>query len=78
MRITRDRTADTAYIELLNAPVAKTIEASPDVYFDLGAGGELVGVELLAASEYLDRDELTILIPQGAMPTPAKPELVFG
>jgi uncharacterized protein YuzE len=78
MRITRDRTTDTAYIEMLNAPVSKTVKASADVYFDLTEGGELVGVELLAASKYLDRDELTILTPQGALPTPAKPELVFG
>lgn len=78
MKITRDRQTDTAYIQVSDKSVAETLEASLDVYFDLDDEGKLVGIELLKASEYLDRDELSITIPSAPLSTPAKPELVFG
>lgn len=78
LTITRDRTSDVAYLSFDDAAVARTLEAAPGMYFDLDERGHLIGVELLRASDYLDRDELTIIIPTAPVSEPVTPELVFG
>lgn len=79
MKITRDRATDMAYIKLSAEPVARTLEASPEVYFDLDAAGHLVGVELLRASAYLDRDEWSLTVPAEIREgETVKPELVLS
>lgn len=79
MKITRDRTADAAYFKVSDTPVARTLEVDEDIYIDLDADNNVVGVELLNASSYLDRDQVSIIIPptiDSAMPI--GPQLVFG
>lgn len=79
MKITRNRELDLAYITFSDRPIARTLEASEDVYFDLDAAGQLVGVELLRASAYLDQDTLNINeVVKILEDEPVKPELVFG
>lgn len=42
-----DHDAEAAYIALSAAPVARTVEVSPEVLVDLDQAGAVVGVELL-------------------------------
>ena len=50
MRVTYDPAADALYINVSDGEVAQTREVAPDVNLDLGATGEVVGIEILAAS----------------------------
>ena len=54
MRISYDSQADAAYIRFKDvATQVTTIRLSEDVAVDLGPGEEVVGIEILSASEHL-------------------------
>ena len=48
MEISYDSEADAAYIRVLSLPVVRTEELSDVCIVDWAAGGQLVGIELLA------------------------------
>lgn len=55
MRIKYDPQADAAYISFKRGPAqVTTIRISDDVAVDLGPNEEIVGIEVLSASENLD------------------------
>ena len=54
MKITYDPEVDAAYISFKKGPVeVTTIRITEDVAVDLGPHGEIVGIEVLDASEHL-------------------------
>jgi uncharacterized protein YuzE len=50
MKWTFDVSADAAYLVIKEAPVARTIELSPNVMIDFDANGQVLGIEVLEAS----------------------------
>ena len=50
MRVTYDPEADAVYLYVGEGVIAETREVAPNVMIDLTETGELVGIELLAAS----------------------------
>ena len=55
MKITYDKIANAAYMTLRKGKVAKTLEMSDSVIIDLDKKGNLLGIELLDASNQLPR-----------------------
>ncbi len=54
MKITYDPDVDAAYIRFLEGPIQVTTHRlSEDIAINYGPGGELVGIEILSAKEYL-------------------------
>ena len=54
MKITYDPEVDAAYISFKKGPTeVTTIHLTEDIAIDLGPGEEVVGIEVLAASEHL-------------------------
>jgi uncharacterized protein YuzE len=54
MKITYDPEVDAAYISFKEGPLqVTTIHLTDDIAIDLGPGEEVVGIEVLAASEHL-------------------------
>ena len=65
MKVTYDPEADAAYISFKKGPVqVTTIRITEDVAVDLGPHEEIVGIEVLDASEHLgfsrDRPEIEV------------------
>ncbi len=57
MRIRYDREADAVYISAKERPAeVTTVRLTEDVAVDFGPGEELVGIEILSASEHLGLD----------------------
>lgn len=50
MRLTYDPEADATYLKVSDGLVDRTNEIAPDVFVDLTAEGDLVGIEILTAS----------------------------
>ena len=50
LKWTFDVSADAAYLVINEAPVARTIELSPNVMIDFDANGHVLGIEVLEAS----------------------------
>ena len=50
MRLTYDPEADASYLKVSDARIDRTTEIAPDVFIDLTAEGELVGIEILRSS----------------------------
>jgi uncharacterized protein YuzE len=50
MRVTYDPDADALYIYVSDAEIADTREIAPNVNLDITATGDVVGIEILAAS----------------------------
>ena len=50
MKWTFDASADAAYLAINEAPVARTIELSPNVMIDFDSNGQVLGIEVLEAS----------------------------
>ena len=50
-RVHYDPEADILYILLREGPVEDTIEASEDVFAELGEKGEIIGIEIWRASK---------------------------
>ena len=63
MRITYDVEGDAAYIYLTDTVTEpETVRVDDDINLDFDAGGRLVGIEVLAASERLDLSHLESLV----------------
>ena len=59
MKIRYDRDVDAAYIYLKEEPEqVTTVRLTDDIAVDFGPGEEVVGIEILAASEHLGIDPL--------------------
>jgi len=57
MKIRYDRQVDAAYIYLKERPAqVTTVRLTEDVAVDFGPGEEVVGIEVLSASEHLGLD----------------------
>jgi uncharacterized protein YuzE len=57
MKITYDRSVDAAYIYLKERPSqVTTVRLTEDIAVDFGPGEEVVGIEILSASEHLGLD----------------------
>ena len=55
MKLTYDSKVDALYISFKRGPThVTTVRVSDDVAFDLGPKENIVGIEILSASEYLD------------------------
>jgi uncharacterized protein YuzE len=50
MRLTYDPEADAGYLKVSDAEIDRTIEVAPDVFVDLSAEGDVVGIEILRRS----------------------------
>jgi uncharacterized protein YuzE len=50
MRVTYDPTADALYIHVSDGEVTDTREVAPNVNLDIDGTGDVVGIEILAAS----------------------------
>ena len=51
MKVTYDVQADALYIELRDLPVAETDELSPGIVADFDQDGNVIGLEVIAASK---------------------------
>lgn len=57
MKIRYDREVDAAYIYLKERPAqVTTVRLTEDIAVDFGPGEEVVGIEILSASEHLGLD----------------------
>ena len=55
MKLTYDSKVDALYISFKRGPVhVTTVRVSDDIAFDLEPKENIVGIEILSASEYLD------------------------
>lgn len=71
MRIHYSREADALYIRLKETDIANTDEITEDIIMDYDKAGNVVGIEILAASEKADTQELRIQAFQKVMVEPA-------
>jgi uncharacterized protein YuzE len=72
MKITYDAEADAIYIELRQAQPVDSTDLEPGITLDLDAGGRIIGIELLDATERLGPDALaSISIEQFPLRVPA-------
>ena len=53
-RVQFDPEADVLYILLREGPAEDAVEAGEDVYIELGAKGEIIGMEIRGASNVLE------------------------
>jgi uncharacterized protein YuzE len=58
MRITYDQKYDALYLKIGEAEKVLCKEVDEDITLDLDAQGKLVGIEILAASEHVDLEQL--------------------
>jgi uncharacterized protein YuzE len=60
MKVSYDAKVDALYIELhtLEPGTAEARDLSADITADYGPDGKLAGIEILDASQFLDRNEL--------------------
>ncbi len=65
MKINYDKTIDALYIYLKKSKVAKTVEMNGRLIIDLDKKGDVVGIELLDASEQLSKKSLESQILRG-------------
>ena len=61
MRISYDEKTDALYIRLKETPYYQSDELKEGVLLDYDKKGNLVGIEILDASEYLSQEELASL-----------------
>jgi uncharacterized protein YuzE len=61
MRISYDEKADCLYIRLKETSYYESDEVRPGVLLDYDDKGNVIGIEILDASEYLSGDELASL-----------------
>jgi uncharacterized protein YuzE len=60
MRMHYSKAADAIYIRLKEDPIYNTDEITPDIIMDYDDKGNVIGIEILSASEKVDVHELTI------------------
>jgi uncharacterized protein YuzE len=56
MTLKLDQAADALYIRLSDAEITKTLELNPDMYADVDAYDNVVGIEILNVSTYKQLD----------------------
>jgi len=61
MRISYDEKTDALYVRLKETPYYQSDELKEGVLLDYDKKGNLVGIEILDASEYLSQEELASL-----------------
>jgi len=61
MRITYDEKVDALYIRLKETPYYESDEVKEGILLDYDNKGNLIGIEILDASDYLSGDELASL-----------------
>lgn len=54
------KAADAIYIRLKEDPIYNTDEIAPDIIMDYDDKGNVIGIEILSASEKVDIHELTV------------------
>ena len=59
MHITYDSKADALYIRLKEGTFCKNKEVEPGIVLDLGANDQLLGIEILDASEKLNMSDIS-------------------
>ncbi len=59
MKITYDKKADALYMYLEKGKFSSNKEVEEGVVLDIGTRGELLGVEILDASKYFSKSNLT-------------------
>ena len=57
MQISYDRLADAMYIRLAEGKVARTQVVNEDTLLNIGESGEVVGIELLGVSDWVQDPE---------------------
>lgn len=63
MKITYDPEVDALYIRLIEGPhQCRTLRLSEEVSLNIGAGEQLVGIEILDAKEVLGKGQLPRLV----------------
>jgi uncharacterized protein YuzE len=60
MRMHYSQSADAIYIRLKEDPIYNTDEITPDIIMDYDDKGNVIGIEILSASDKVDVHELTI------------------
>ncbi|MCW5853365.1 MAG: DUF2283 domain-containing protein [Anaerolineae bacterium] len=55
MKVTYDREADAMYIRFRDVDVERTSHVQPGIILDYGADGEVVGLEILWASQRMEQ-----------------------
>ena len=60
MRMHYSQAADAIYIRLKEARIHNTDEVTPDIIMDYDDKGNVIGIEILSASEKVDVHELTV------------------
>lgn len=55
MKVTYDQEADAMYIRFRDLPVHRTSQVQPGVILDYAADGELIGLEILWASQRMEQ-----------------------
>jgi uncharacterized protein YuzE len=58
MRLEYDPEADALYLRLKKGRVSETVETAENVFVDLDAGGEPLGIEILFVSKRYPSEEL--------------------
>jgi len=72
MRITYDREADAMYIRLIDGEhECRTVQLNSEVALNIGADEQLVGIEILDASEVLNAGQLPLVALEGLSVTAA-------
>jgi len=57
MRIKYDKETDIIYIRFSSLAIAESDEHKPGIILDYAASGEIVGIEILNASEKMDQEK---------------------
>ncbi len=60
MRIQYSKEADIIYIKLKESVISNSDQVADDIILDYDKGGNTIGIEILAASEKADLNELFI------------------
>ncbi|MCX5905067.1 MAG: DUF2283 domain-containing protein [Proteobacteria bacterium] len=60
MRIHYSHDADALYIRLKEVPIESTDEITEDIIMDYDKSGNVIGIEILSASERTDMQQLII------------------
>lgn len=60
MRMHYSQAADAIYIRLKEDPIYTTDEITPDIIMDYDDKGNVIGIEILSASNKVDVHELTV------------------
>ncbi len=60
MKIEYSKEDDALYITLKDADIADTDELTEDIIIDYDEGGNIVGIEVLDASQHVDMESISI------------------